>query len=36
MNLFVFLAFYQILLLLSGDTSLNPDPYQMPFNDDKI
>ena len=31
-----FLKFYQILLLLSGDISLNPGPCQMPFNDDKI
>ena len=31
-----FLKFYQILLLFSGDISLNPGPYQMQFNDDKI
>ena len=31
-----FLRFYQILLLLSGDISLKPGPFQMQFNDDKI
>ena len=30
-----FLKFYQILLLLSGDISLNPGPCQMQFIDDK-
>ena len=30
-----FLNFYQILLLLSGDISLNPGPCQMQFIDDK-
>ena len=31
-----FLRFYQISLLLSGDISLKPGPFQMQFNDDKI
>ena len=31
-----FLNFYQVLLLYSGDTSLNPGPCQMQFNDEKI
>ena len=30
-----FLKFYQILLLLSGDISLNPGPCQMQFIDEK-
>ena len=30
------LKFYQILLLLYGYISLNPDSGQMQFNDDKI
>ena len=30
-----FLKFYQILLLLSGDISLNPGPCQIQFIDDK-
>ena len=30
-----FKKFYQILLLLSGDISLNPRPCQMQFIDDK-
>ena len=30
-----FLKFYQILLLLSGDISLNPGPYQMQLIDEK-
>ena len=30
-----FLKFYQILLLLSGNISLNPGPCQMQFTDDK-
>ena len=31
-----FRKFYQILILLSGDVSLNPGPSQMQLNDDKI
>ena len=31
-----FLKFYQILLLFSGNISLNPGPCQIQFNDDKI
>ena len=31
-----FKKFYEILLLISGDMSLNPDPCQMQFNDEKI
>ena len=30
-----FLKFYQILLILSGDISLNPGPCQTQLNDDK-
>ena len=30
-----FLKFYQILLILSGDISLNPEPCQTQLNDDK-
>ena len=31
-----FRKFYEILILLSGDVSLNPGPSQMQLNDDKI
>ena len=34
-NLNIFLKFYQILLLLFGDISLNSGPCQMQFIDDK-
>ena len=35
MNLNIFKKFYQSLLLLSGDISLNPGSCQIQFNDDK-